>query len=316
MSRVPDAQKKVISRRDFVAGSFAGLMASGVAGAVASGVATPRDAAAASMPARSAAERSRLDLADRVHAGRRFVQLTPEFNAGTAPLVVLLHGLGETGDPRAGAYAWWERYGLQTCYSRLFTRPVVATTNLGYFSANALARVNATLEQEPMRPLAFLCPHVTRFQNRTQLTAFAQWLVHEAIPLVKAALGGERAVLLAGCSLGSYVAFETFSQFPDAFSAVAGVQSAIGAYAASAYAEKFQRAWAPDLARERMYLATSSGDPFRAPTLALSTALTARAVRHTLRDGLGPHDQPWLREVGTLEVLLWLDRTANAPTLT
>ena len=25
----------------------------------------------------------------------------------------------------------------------------------------------------------------------------------------------------------------------------------------------------------------------------------------------GPHDQPWLREAGTIETLLWLDRAAE-----
>ena len=110
----------MISRRDLVAGSLAGFAGGAIA------TLSERVAVAASIPAHSGAELSRLVLTDRVHAGRRLVQLTPAFNANTAPLVVLLHGLGETADPRAGAYAWWERYGLQTCYERLFAQPVAA----------------------------------------------------------------------------------------------------------------------------------------------------------------------------------------------
>src|SRR5690349_11817480 len=32
------------------------------------------------------------------------------------PVLVLLHGLGETGDQRVGARAWVDRYGLATAY--------------------------------------------------------------------------------------------------------------------------------------------------------------------------------------------------------
>jgi len=50
-----------------------------------------------------------------------FVLATPRHleSYERVPLVVLLHGLGETGDARMGAWAWLERYGLGTSYDRL-----------------------------------------------------------------------------------------------------------------------------------------------------------------------------------------------------
>jgi len=42
--------------------------------------------------------------------------------------------------------------------------------------------------------------------------------------------------------------------------------------------------------------------------VALSRALHERGITHDLAVLPGPHDQPWLRETGTLEMLLWQDR--------
>ncbi|MCU0692581.1 MAG: hypothetical protein MUF54_14365 [Polyangiaceae bacterium] len=40
----------------------------------------------------------------------------------------------------------------------------------------------------------------------------------------------------------------------------------------------------------------------------LARALQERGLDATLCVPPGPHNQPWLQEVGTLEVLLWHDR--------
>ncbi len=216
--------------------------------------------------------------------GRRALLVRPTSvpAPATLPLVVLLHGLGETGDARAG-----------------------------YFTDAALARVNGALADRPMGPLAFLCPHVPNLQSPVQVAPFAGWLVNEGLPEARALLeaAGTRVgkVLLAGCSLGAFIAFESLVAFPSAFAAVAGVQSAIGAGAAPRYAKSFADAGV------RTYLSTSSADPYREPTRALAAALRARGVVLDTHEAPGPHDQPWLREVGMVELLLWLHR-ASLPT--
>ena len=56
------------------------------------------------------------------------------------------------------------------------------------------------------------------------------------------------------------------------------------------------------------YFLTSSADPFLAGNQALAAALRKKGVACDLRVLPGPHDQPWLREAGTIEMLLWHDR--------
>ncbi|NOU26711.1 MAG: hypothetical protein HOO96_02300 [Polyangiaceae bacterium] len=242
--------------------------------------------------------------------GRRALLVSPLPSVpASIPLVVLLHGLGETGDPRAGAYAYWERYGLPGAYARLLAPPVTRISRAGYFTDAALTRVNAALAERPFGPLAFLCPHVPNLQSPVQVAPFAMWLVKEGIPEARAlfASAGTRLgkVLLAGCSLGAFIGFESLLAFPGEFAAVAGVQSAIGAGAAPRYARAFADAGV------RTYLSTSSGDPYRGPTRALATALRGRGLAPDTHEAPGPHDQPWLREVGMVELLLWLHRAAS-----
>lgn len=58
-------------------------------------------------------------------AGKRMVLLVPTHlpPGARVPLLVLHHGLGETGDARMGSYAWVERYGLAEAYARLRRPP-------------------------------------------------------------------------------------------------------------------------------------------------------------------------------------------------
>lgn len=258
------------------------------------------------------AEEGPLTVRDVRLRGRRALLVSPRLPSPPAPvpvpLVVLLHGLGETGDPRAGAYAYWERYGLPGAYARLLTPPVARISRAAYFTDAALTRVNASLAGRPFGPLAFLCPHVPNLQSPVQVAPFATWLVKEGIPEARALFASAGApvgkVLLAGCSLGAFIGFESLLAFPEAFSAVAGVQSAISAGAAPRYAKALADAGV------RTYLSTSSGDPYRGPTRALAAALRARGVAPDTHEAPGPHDQPWLREVGMVELLLWLHRAS------
>src|SRR5688572_29689547 len=79
--------------------------------------------------------------------GRRFVLLVPRHRAPDRrlPLLVLLHGLGETHDERLGAHAWVVRYGLLEAYARLRRPPVARTSRRGDFPEERLAKVNADL---------------------------------------------------------------------------------------------------------------------------------------------------------------------------
>ncbi len=107
--------------------------------------------------------------------------------------------------------------------------------------------------------------------------------------------------------MGGYVGVEVFTRRPEVFCAWGGVQSAFSAARAPRYADKIASALARS-ARTSVRIATTDGDPFREASVALADALTKRGAPSDLVVTPGQHDQVFLREAGTLEMLLWHDR--------
>ncbi|MCC6521065.1 MAG: hypothetical protein IT373_00245, partial [Polyangiaceae bacterium] len=108
-------------------------------------------------------------------------------------------------------------------------------------------------------------------------------------------------------SLGGYVGIETYLRRPEAFGAWGSVQGALGGYRIPEYVEKL-RAVEQRLGPRPIHLETSTFDDFVDTNRAFAKALTDAGIRCELRVGQGPHDQPFLREAGSLEMLLWHDR--------
>ncbi|WP_437475800.1 hypothetical protein WME75_24385 [Sorangium sp. So ce1014] len=248
--------------------------------------------------------------------GQRFTLLVPKHLAPgeRVPLLVLLHGLGETGDPRLGAFAWLERYGLGSAYERLRRPPLGRTSRRKDWTDARLAEVNAALAAQPFRGLAVACPYTPNVHKAPNpsaaLDGYARWLAEVVLPRARAeapVLDGAARTSLDGCSLGGYVGIEVFLRRPELFGAWGGVQSAVSAHRAPAYADRLARAVAAAGPRD-LHLLTSKGDPFHDANAALAAQLAKRSIPHTLRVLPGPHDQPWLREAGTLEMLLFHDR--------
>jgi hypothetical protein len=235
------------------------------------------------------------------------------------PLLILLHGLGETGNELLGIHAWGERYGLVRAHERL-RRPPVARELRGpeYLSDDRIAQLNASLASRPFRGLVLACP-VTPNPYRLQpaprtLDRYAQWLGDTLIPAVKrvAPVRTDRpGVGLDGCSLGGYVGLEVFLRRPGLFGSFGTVQGAYGVARAADYAARIAAA-IRRVGPTPIHLETSSADPYRRAQQALSRNLQEREVPHTLRIAPGPHNQPWLREIGTLEMLLWHSRQLGA----
>ena len=146
------------------------------------------------------------------------------------------------------------------------------------------------------------------------LDAYARWIERSLLPRVrKEAPVHEDAAhtFLCGVSLGGYVSLEVLARNPSLFGAWAGVQTAIGAFAAPGYVEKIANGWGAagkNGPAHPLLLLTSSHDTWKAGSDALAAAFTSKGLPSTYRVIPGPHDQPWLREAGTPEALLWLDR--------
>jgi len=224
-----------------------------------------------------------------------------------------LHGLGETVDERLGVRAWLDRYGLQSALARLRCPPVSRTSHRDDWG-DGIARVNVELAAQPYRGLVVACPFTPNVQRqddpRAALDAYAGWIADIVVPrarLEAPVLGDAAHTHLDGCSLGGFVGLEVFLRRPEAFGQWGGVQAALSRAHAPGYADRLAATIARTGPRP-LHLETSEGDPFRAANEALAAALTSRGVPNELLVLPGPHDQPWLRESGTLEMLLWHDR--------
>lgn len=302
----------VLHRRPFLA-LCAAALAPRAALADRAGAAPPSPTPAASPPAFDVRD---LQVPGERALGRRFTLLVPKHLAPgeRVPLLVLLHGLGETGDERLGAFAWLSRYGLGSAYERLRRPPLERTSRRMDWTNARLAEVNAALAARPFRGLAIACPftpNVHKAPNPSAaLDGYARWLAEVVLPRARAeapAFDDAARTSLDGCSLGGYVGVEVFLRRPELFGALGGVQSAISAHRAASYADRLARAVAAAGPRD-LHLLTSEGDPFRDANTALASQLAKRSIPHTLRVLPGPHDQPWLREAGTIEMLLFHDR--------
>ena len=254
-----------------------------------------------------------LRLLDLSEGGRRFVLVVPKYlePGQKLPVVVLLHGLGETGNERAGAYAWVERYGLGSAWQRLKRAPIERTSARGEWTDARLAEVNQELAARPFRGFAMVCPYMPNPSGVADLDSYARWIEKSLLPRVrKETQVHEDAAqtFLCGVSLGGYVSLEMLTRLPHVFGAWAGVQTAIGPFAAPGYAEKIATGWKASAAPHPMMLLTSTLDHWKASSEALAAAFKAKNLPTTYRVVPGPHDQPWLREAGTIEAMLWLDR--------
>jgi hypothetical protein len=255
--------------------------------------------------------------------GRRFTLFVPTHLAPgeRVPLLVLLHGLGEAGDPQLGIHAWHDRYGLGSAYDRLLKPPIHRTSTRPDIRDDQLAALNASLRAKPFAGMAIACPftpNLARMPNPAGAhEAYATWLCEVLIPRARqhAPVVPDAAhTQLDGCSMGGPIGLEILTKRPDHFSAWGSVQSAFGAQRAKAFAERLAAAW-PKMARvpgaapaPAIYLETSKGDMFCESNALLSRELKSSGVPHDFLELPGPHDQPWLREAGTLAMLLWHDQ--------
>lgn len=232
---------------------------------------------------------------------------------GPLPLLVLLHGLGETKSERLGVEAWLNPYGLASAWERLREGQVRREKEklLSDVEADAL---NQSLLSRPFSGMVLVCPFMPNPYgfpggSRVMLDRYASWLTDGVLPLVRdripRASRSREATGIAGVSLGGFAALELGLRAPRTFATVGTVQGAYRIGLAPEYSRRLSEL-GPTL--RGVYVATSSFDPYRAANERLHRELRERAVTARLSVRRGPHSQGWLREIGTLETLLWHDR--------
>lgn len=235
----------------------------------------------------------------------------------TYPGLVLFHGRGETNAAELGLHAWRTRYGLERNHARLRQLPLqLDEDERRYIEPERLGALDATLRADPFEGLVYICP-LTPDPHRARspealLDGYADWIERVLLPAARAhAPLAARALGLDGCSLGGFVAAETFVRKPHLFQSFGVVQPAFGAYRAQRYAAALAAATQRGSLRA-IHLETSTRDPFRRSVQALGNELSKRSVGFDLEQLPGPHDQPWLRASGTLAMLAWHERILSA----
>ncbi len=248
---------------------------------------------------------------------RRAVVLVPSglVPGARVPALVLLHGLGETTNETAGVNAWVERYGLLTACTRLARPPILPQSTRGDLPVERAQAINDELRARPFGGrMVFICPYtpnVWRLPNMTSgLDRFADWIADVLLPAVRLRAPASQSAAqtgIDGCSLGGLVGLEVFVRRPATFGSWGGVQSALSQSSAALAAKRIASA-VQSAGPRRLHIETSEGDPYYRANLTLAHELEKKGVAHELTVVPGPHDQPWLREAGTLEMLLWQDR--------
>lgn len=228
-------------------------------------------------------------------------------------LLVLLHGLGETHDQQVGSRAFAERYGLLSAVSRLSHPPLGRTHEAqDYFGAGRLQELNLRLSRRPYQSPVLLCPFTPnpyKTGGEAVLGRYADFLTGRLKNELEQRIGSDfpaSRCMVSGVSLGGYLAIEVFLRKPELFCALGTAQGAFGQGQAARYAAGIASA-SQRLGPRRVEILTSSFDPYRRPNELLHQHLQKRKVASRLRVSPGPHDQRWLKESGTIEMLLSAD---------
>lgn len=251
-------------------------------------------------------------------ADGRAVTIVPAWRAHgeKLPVLVALHGRGEAmKGPERGVLGWPKDYELLRAVRRVANPPLTADDFEGFVEPERLALHNAALAARPFGGLAIVCVYEPDIDLRkpTQIDAYGRYLVDTVLPRVRSELPVlPGAIGIDGVSLGGALALRVGLAHPDVFAAVGTLQAAIGNEQIPELTElaRAARARRPALA---LRLLTSHDDYFRKAITGASQSFRAAGIAHDFEDIPGPHDYPFNRGPGAIEMLLWHDRVLRRP---
>lgn len=221
------------------------------------------------------------------------------------PVVVALHGLGESqrGVER-GFLGWNVDYQLPRAFEAMLSGRLTSANFQGFVRPQHLSRINAWLASGGFEGVAVITPYTPALLDPSSADALARygdWLAGPLLQQVRAQYPGlsqtNAGTGIDGISLGGRIALEVGFKHPEAFGAVGGIQPAV-----RGDAERLTAMVRPE-AGQRIRLVSSDGDSFLEATRALSTRLAERQVPHDLVVTPGPHDYPFNRGPGSIELL-------------
>lgn len=224
------------------------------------------------------------------------------------PLLVALHGMGETVDPLTGSHGWLDAYDLDVAIARVLDPPLTEDAFRGLVTPEHLREVNDALAEQPYRGLVVCCPYLPRgIGGDVSFDTYARFLGDELLPRVRSQLpvrDDVHATGIDGVSLGGVSALSIGLMRPDLFGAIGTLQAAISMDQADRLADEVQK----KIGDRPLRVTTSEEDVYRETLVAFHDKLVARGVPHDFAVVPGPHDYIWNKGPGAMEMLLWNDR--------
>lgn len=230
------------------------------------------------------------------------------------PVLIALHGRGEANKgPALGVMGWPRDYELLRAIERICAPPLTEADYQGFFDRARLEATNTSLVANPFKGLIVVCPYLPDVDLHKAVAPardYARYLLEGVLPRVRAelpALSSAAATGIDGVSLGGAISLRVGTTRAESFGAVGSLQAALSddqipEFTKLASAARSQN---PHL---KLRLLTSSDDYFRAAIGHLSGAWKQAGISHEFVEVPGPHDYPFNRGPGAIEMLLWHDR--------
>jgi enterochelin esterase-like enzyme len=247
--------------------------------------------------------------------GGRAVVLAPAWMRETErlPLLIALHGRGEAHKgPVEGVMGWPRDYALLRAISRVCAPPLTSDDLEGFVDPKRLSDQNDALAKQPFRGLVIACPYSPDVDLRKpkEMREYGDYMMRAVMPRLKKempVIDSPAAIGIDGVSLGGALALRIGLANAEAFGAVGSLQAAIGEDQVVEYTDLAKAARAKNPTVE-LRLLTSKDDYFKSAIRATSTAWRAAGINHEMVEIPGPHDYPFNRGPGAIEMLLWHDR--------
>ncbi len=232
-----------------------------------------------------------------------------------APLLIALHGRGETRSVSVGAAAWPVEYQLDRLHRRLLAPPLTGKDLLDMYDPGRLAKLNASLATAPYQGLVVGCPWAPDLHDKSPAGAqgYAKFLTDELLPRMRkesgSTLTARETTGIDGVSMGGRLSLLVGLTHPEIFGRVGALQPALGVAEAAMVSDLAKAAMAR--APVKLRLVSSLDDPFLPAVHAASMRMKEDGVPHEILLIPGTHGYEFNRGPGGVEMLLWHERTAR-----
>ena len=229
------------------------------------------------------------------------------------PLLFALHGRGEAvKGPAEGVMGWPRDYALVRAIQRVCNPPLATDDFEGFVEAARLKTHNDALAKRPFAGLVVVCPYSPDVELRKppQVKEYGDYLVRVVLPRAKKELpviGSPASTGIDGVSLGGALSLRIGLGNAELFGAIGTLQAAIGEDQVPDFTD-LARAGRAKNPKVSLRLLTSKDDYFRNAIKAASQSWKEAGIAHELEVVPGPHDYPFNRGPGAIEMLLWHDR--------